>query len=340
MVARRSHYDRLREHDADILVWDAVHPIHSGADRLFVTRPTILAEAFEHVIEKGVKEVTSKAEGKKNNKTARDAFEKLDKLLISDVVDALDKGVLPDVLTVYISGTDLYAHVAEEGPDEARRTYLKEVTDLTLAKLVARLQKRGALDDRCVIVTADHGHTQVMHDKEHALSTTGKDDPPEVLRKAGYRVRPFNLKVDKDDDFDAVFVGGGATAYVYVADRSACPNPKTKCDWARAPRYKEDVLPIAEAFWKNDADGSLVPEMKGAIDMVLTRRPRPLKEADLPFEVYVGSGKTVPIETYLAEHPHPTCASALGPSGSACSGRPCTPPSPRGAGCEGSSRPS
>ena len=63
---------------------------------------------------------------------------------------------------------------------------------------------------------------------------------------------------------------------------------------------------MADAFWKNDADGSLVPEMKGAIDMVLTRRPRPFKETDLPFEVYVGSGKTVPIDAYLAEHPHPT----------------------------------
>jgi hypothetical protein len=46
--------------------------------------------------------------------------------------------------------------------------------------------------------------------------------------------------------------------------------------------------------------------LKGTLDMVLTRRPRPYAEDDLPFEVYVGAGKLVSIESYLAAHPHPT----------------------------------
>jgi hypothetical protein len=29
-------------------------------------------------------------------------------------------------------------------------------------------------------------------------------------------------------------------------------------------------------------------------------------DADLPFEVYVGGGKTMPVPAYLAQHPHPT----------------------------------
>ena len=46
-----SVYDRMRQRDPNILVWVAVHPIFSGADRLLLTRPTILVRAFEHIVE-------------------------------------------------------------------------------------------------------------------------------------------------------------------------------------------------------------------------------------------------------------------------------------------------
>lgn len=46
--------------------------------------------------------------------------------------------------------------------------------------------------------------------------------------------------------------------------------------------------------------------MKGKLDMILVRRPRPVKDVDLPFEVYVGGGKAMPIDDYLKDHPHPT----------------------------------
>ena len=51
--------------------------------------------------------------------------------------------------------------------------------------------------------------------------------------------------------------------------------------------------------------GKQVTEMlKGTLDMVLTRRPRPYAEEDLPFEVYVGHGKTVAVEKYLEDPRH------------------------------------
>lgn len=31
-----------------------------------------------------------------------------------------------------------------------------------------------------------------------------------------------------------------------------------------------------------------------------------MKDVDLPYEVYVGQGKTMPIDAYLEKHPHPT----------------------------------
>jgi hypothetical protein len=97
-------------------------------------------------------------------------------------------------------------------------------------------------------------------------------------------------------------------AYVYLADRSKCAPRKgeRECNWNEPPRYADDVLPVADAFYKNNIDGSLAPGMKGTLDMVLTRRPTRPGVTTAPFEVYVGDGKTVPVESFLAENPHPT----------------------------------
>ena len=199
----------------------------------------------------------------------------------------------------------MYAHIAAEGPDDARRTYLREVVDDAIGTLTASLQKRDALANRFVVITSDHGHTPVVYDEVHALSH-GDDDPPSLVKKAGFRLRPLKLEVSAKDDFDAVLAYGGATAYVYVADRSTCPKAKDVCDWGKPARWQEDVVPMAEAFFKNNEDGSLAPGMKGTLDLILTRKPRPPDEDDLPFEVYVGGGKTVPVDAYLKDHPTPT----------------------------------
>ena len=294
-----SVYERMRAQDPNVLVWVAVHPIYAGADRLLMARPTILAQAFEHVVDDAAREVEAK------KKDARAPYQKLDEDVVQVVISALEEGPVPDVLTVYLIGTDLYAHVAEEGPDRARRAYLREVVEPAIAHLTDRLRVRNALANRYVVVTSDHGHTQVRHDDEHALSD-GRTNPPELLRKAGFRVRPFKMDVSDKDDFNAVLAYGGATAYAYAADRSTCPAEKDVCDWTKPPRYEEDVLPMADAFYTNNLDGALVPHLKGTLDLVLTRRPKAFKEIDAPFEVYVGHGKTVPVAEYMKEHPHPT----------------------------------
>jgi hypothetical protein len=95
-------------------------------------------------------------------------------------------------------------------------------------------------------------------------------------------------------------------AYVYAADRSTCAAPNTACDWSKPPRFERDVLPIAEAYWQANRRGRYAPALRGTLDMILTRRPRPFAEDDLPFEVYVGGGRLVPIASYLRTHRHPT----------------------------------
>ncbi|MEA2747337.1 MAG: hypothetical protein QOI41_1480, partial [Myxococcales bacterium] len=292
-------YERMREKDPNALIWVGMHDLYRGADELLLTKRAVLADAFAGVIE---------VEAKKHleDKESRRLYAALDEAVIDTVAEHLGKGPVPDVLTVYLSGTDLYAHVANEGPDAARRSYLEEVVDPHLSKLIEALRARDALARRWVVLSADHGHTQIVHDDAHALYTKDEEDPPGVLKKVGFRVRPFTRNVSEKDDFSAVLAYGGAMAYVYLADRSGCPREKTVCDWKQPPRYEEDVLAVAEAFYENNENGTLVAPMRGTLDMILTRRPKPFAEVDAPFEVYVGAGKTMPVDAYLKEHPHPT----------------------------------
>jgi hypothetical protein len=268
--------------------------VFRGADRLMIATPfafvTELPQLIQHELEKAFVDHPTTT-----------LYRMIDTAAIDDTLVHLEDDPLPDVLTLYVSGTDLYAHVAVEGPDEARRTYMTRVIDPQLGRIVQVLRAKGRLDREWVIVVADHGHTPVLRDKEHALGAGG--GPPTVLRHAGFRVRPFQREVDAKDPFSAVLAYGGPFAYLYLADRSRCA---PVCDWARPPRYEEDVLPAADAFFRANQDGTGSPGMRSTLDMVLVRRPRPWAEDDLPFEVYVGEGRTQPLDDYLREHPHPT----------------------------------
>ena len=299
LVLAPTVYERMRERDPHVLIWVAMHQMYRGADRLLSVDRTVLADASEAFLED---EISKWADHGKS----RAVFEQLDGEVVDVVVDELQRGDVPDVLTVYLSGTDSFAHVAEIGPDPARREYLREVLDPLLAKLADALSARNALEDRYVVVTSDHGHTEVLRDDTHALSMGDRDDPPAIVTKAGFRLRPFALEVPEDHDFQAVLAYQGAMAYVYLADRSTCVQPGQRCDWTRPPRYQDDVLAVAEAFHRNNRDGSLAPALRGVLDMILTRPPRSPSEVEVPFQVYVGGGRLAPIDAYLRKHPHDT----------------------------------
>lgn len=299
LVGAPTVYEHMRARDPDVLIWVAMHQISRGADRLLMTRRKVLVDAFQAYAEKETEEV---AEGKRSRKD----FETLDKEVIHDVIAQLDDGPLPDVLTVYVSGTDLFAHVAPEGPDAARRAYLREVLDSLFVDLREALAKRGGLDDRYVVVTGDHGHTQVLHDTVHALGADPNGGAVALLRLAGFRVRPLRLDVPADADFQAVLAYGGALAYVYLTDRSGCPSVGEVCDWTRPPRLNEDVLAVADAFYTNNIHGAYAPELRGTLDMILVRPPAAAGVPLPPFEVYVGKHTLQPVAKYLRTHPHPT----------------------------------
>jgi len=122
------------------------------------------------------------------------------------------------------------------------------------------------------------------------------------VRGAGFRLRPFEEEVDADVPFDAALMYGGAMAYVYVADRSTCRAPEQACDWTKPPRFEEDVLPLAEAFYQANASGRYAQSMRGSLDLVLVRRT-PAEGDALPFDVYLGDGRVEPLAATLAREP-------------------------------------
>jgi len=303
LLAVPTIYERLRERDPGFTAWVSMSQIYRGADRLLLTDGSVVGDAFAAAIASAFvddEDITFYAQ--------------LDRNAVENVVIELGRAPAPRMLTVYLPGIDLYAHGAVAGPDAAVRRYLIEVVDPLMGELRRALQQAHALEDRYVVLVSDHGHTAVVHDDAHALSTDdGEDDPPAVVRSAGYRLRPFELEVPDETVFDAVLAYGGAMAYVYVADRSHCPpRPRervviehdlTQCDWTLPARYEEDILPMAEAFFRASADGLHAPGMRGTLDLVLVRRSTPIGDDATAFQVYLGDRRTEPVAEHLAAHP-------------------------------------
>lgn len=287
-------YQRMRWADPAVTIWVALSQVHGGADRFLLPDRSVLAAGLAARVGVAVGVEPPYA-----------SFAQMDEAVLENLREDLDRYGAPDVLTLYLFGTDLYAHEAEEGPLAAIETYLRQVLDQRMGALAEHLERMGELDDRFVVVIADHGHTAVVHDDAHSLGTDadGDDEPPTVLRRAGFTPRPFELEVPADAPYDAVLAYQGAMAFVYLADRTRCP--AGVCAWREPPRYREDVLAAAEAFYRASAGTGEVPAMRGTLDLILVRAPRPFAEDDGPFEVYLGGGRTEPVARYLAASPHP-----------------------------------
>lgn len=267
--------------------------VHRGADLVNVPRLADVARAF-----------AATAAGVVGDEPAdRELYRVLDESSVDHLLESLDRHGVPDLQVVYFPGIDLYTHVAD-APLPEMAQYLEEVTDPAIGRILAAYERAGVLDRTYVVLVADHGHTPVIEDDRHALGTGGEGEPPEVLRRAGFRVRPFTLETDGEDDYQAVLAYQGAIAYVYLADRTTCPNPGERCSWMLPPRFDEDVLAVVRAFDRANRFGEGVPQLQGTLDLILAREPRPPGEDALPFQVWDGEG-LVPVAEYLAVHPRP-----------------------------------
>jgi arylsulfatase A-like enzyme len=266
----------------------ALAPIYEGADLLTKTDldeiVPVLAAAFRGAA--GPEQVE------------REVFAELDDESADSAADAIEEHGVPDLQVVYFPGIDLYTHAAKD-PIKSERRYLEEVIDPAIEEVLEAYRERDALEGTFVVFISDHGHTPVLDDDEHALGIDGDDEPPAILEETGFRVRRSKIKVrDDEQDFQAVVAYQGASAYLYLADRSTCPRPGDRCDWDDPPRFEEDVLPVVHAFHENNATGAWVPELRGTLDLVLAREPVRPGEPTRPFEVWDGE-ELVPVDEYV-----------------------------------------
>jgi hypothetical protein len=279
---------------ADVRAHVSLQAFHRGADLLTMPEPGSYGQM-----------ITEMARGLGGEETVgQEAYEELDETAAESLVETIRRHGVADLQTVYFPGVDLYTHVAADPLNDQVR-YLGQVVDPAVHAVLQAYRRAGALDDTWIVFVADHGHTPVLTDDRHSLGAEGDDEPPQLLRNLGFRTRPLRIELDPaEQDYQAAVAYQGAFAYVYLADRSTCPGPGTRCDWKRAPRLEQDVLPVARAFWQAARTGAGVPALRGTIDLVLARPPRPPGQDALPFQVFDGR-RLVPVGAYLAANPRP-----------------------------------
>jgi hypothetical protein len=270
--------------------------VQRGADRLAIPTPG----AFGDLVLAAVKGVTDG-----DTTVERKAYAELDLSAAESLVEQLEEHGLPDLLTVYFPGVDLYTHLAPRAL-EAQRAYLRDVVDSAVAEVLAPYRRLGALDSTWILFVADHGHTPTLGDDRHSLGSDDGDvdEPPALLRRLGFRVRPRVLDPgDDQDDFQAALAYQGAFAYVYLADRSTCAEQGRTCEWSRPPRLHEDVLPVVRALDAANRTGAGNPGLRGALDLIFVRTGDTTGRTP-PVLVWDGR-RLVPVPDYLRRHPRP-----------------------------------
>jgi hypothetical protein len=213
-----------------------------------------------------------------------------DSEMLDRALGHLRSGARPRILTVYFMGLDHTSH--HVGP-RAQLDYLRYTVDALVGRLVGQLRALGLLENLLVAVVSDHGQIQVVPDDRHSLRLSFPFD-----REMGYLFDALGLDVhDKPregPDTDAVVASNGGLAHVYLRHRSA--------NWDEAPRFAEDVLPVARAFWEAHGTGRYAPDLAGALAMVLVRDTG--REGWLAaYQALAPDGRLLPVEDYLAGHP-------------------------------------
>jgi len=228
----------------------------------------------------------------------------LDLSATQKLIEAIETKGVPDLQVVYFPGIDIFTHVSED-PLERQVRYLQVVTDKRIGEALDEYRKKNALDGTYVIVVSDHGQIPTLNDDRHRLGTDDEHSPFALLKRSGYRVRkPLLTLGELDRDYQAVLAYQGFMAYVYLADRSTCAEEHQACDWPKPPRFKEDVLPALQAFYKSSQSGEIVPELKGTLDLIFSREPASPGQNGKPFQIFDGQ-RLVPIAEYLKVHPRP-----------------------------------
>jgi len=232
---------------------------------------------------------------------------KYDGGMLGRLIEYLDAGNHPDVLTVYFMGLDHHSHV--HGP-ASQPTYLRDVVDPQIGRLLDTLEVHGMSAVSLFVLVSDHGQIEVVPDDRHSIRLGFPFD-----RELGHVFEALGLDVHdvpgEDPACDAVMGLNGGLAHVYLQHRAG--------RWADPPRYEEDVLPVAEAFRHMNETGKYGDELRGSLELILARDAEHAGWRG-EYRVYVGArsvdrsqrdGRTQPLADYLAAHPELEYADAV-----------------------------
>ena len=268
--------------------------VHKGAAIYTTVSPGAFPDLFAHLI-------NGKLRGEDEEKSLSAA---LDRDSINKVLDAIKDHGIPDLQVVYLPGVDIFTHAA---PDRlaGQLRYLEHVTDGCIGRVLDEYRRQGVLNNTYVLFIADHAHIPTTINERNQLGTDDEHSPFRVVHKAGFRVRRASLILpDTDVDYQAVLAYQGFMAFIYLADRSTCPNEHQRCDWKQPPRFEEDVIPVLKTLWRTNKTGRPVAKMKGSLDLIFARPGVSPGERALPFMIFDGED-LVPIHEYLKKHPRP-----------------------------------
>jgi hypothetical protein len=216
---------------------------------------------------------------------------KYDAKMLDDLEKTLKKlPRLPGLLTVYMMGLDHHSHL--HGPD-TQGDYLREVIDPQIGRLLEMLEAHGLLSDTLFVILSDHGQIPVIDDERHAIHL-GFPFEKELEHVFEALKLDVHDKPGEDPNSDAVIGLNGGLAYVYLQHREG--------RWADVPRFDEDVLPVAQAFYEMATTGRYEPELAGSMELVLVRDVESGGWGG-EYAAYVGEGRTQPLSDYLSEHP-------------------------------------
>lgn len=153
-------------------------------------------------------------------------FHKTDDLSVDDAKVSIEDSDF-DILTIYLPGNDENSH--ENGPS-TQLNYINSYTYDDLNEILNALKNQGLSDSTLVVLTSDHGQTEVIDDDAHAI---GRDELEGLLRGVGYSVE------DDFDESDVVVATNGGMCQVYIRDLSK--------DWGQYPSI-DDLQPALDVF--------------------------------------------------------------------------------------------
>ncbi len=136
----------------------SMNMVYRGADYFTILDPTSMVQLFTEFV----------AGKEQHSSGKRDMYQQMDVDSVPKLLDSMEAHGVPNIQVVYFPGIDLYTHLAPD-PLPMEVAYLENTTDPLVAKILDAYRARGILDQTYIMVIADHGHTPVLKDPQHAL---------------------------------------------------------------------------------------------------------------------------------------------------------------------------